>query len=208
MSRLTVLLDMDGVVADFVTALAELLRQPEKGTFGANPPTGRYDCCPHFGITHAEMWSAIDINSYGFWRDLPVHDWAQELYRRVLSLPYVDRVIWCSQPGNDPGCVAGKMQWLNDRSSLFFNGSPCRNFIFTPQKDLLAKPGVVLIDDCPEHCDSFQEAGGKAILFPMPWNAHRTSRVFHDRRQVEHVLYAMELVRHDFDIKSTEEVLA
>jgi hypothetical protein len=30
----------------------------------------------------------------------------------------------------------------------------------------------VLIDDNTKNCQTFQEFGGHALLFPAPWNAH------------------------------------
>jgi hypothetical protein len=51
-------------------------------------------------------------------------------------------------------------------------GRSFRDFLIGPSKHLLAKPDVALIDDRHGNVRSFREHGGRAVLFPQPWNAN------------------------------------
>jgi hypothetical protein len=61
----------------------------------------------------------------------------------------------------------GKVHWLQQ----FFDPR-FRRYMLGSHKHLMAKPGVVLIDDSDAKCEKFIEAGGGAILFPQPWNSN------------------------------------
>ena len=72
-------------------------------------------------------------------------------------------------PSWSPHSVTGKTQWFQDQFGEDFN-----DFVFTRQKELLARvPDSVLIDDSLENVNSFNEAGGTAILFPQVWNGNK-----------------------------------
>jgi hypothetical protein len=80
-----------------------------------------------------------------------------------------------TSPSKDPAAAAGKTRWLQ---SVF--GRDFRSYLIGPDKQSCARPGAVLIDDRDENCDSFRQAGGRAIVFPQRWNsghAHRTEWV-------------------------------
>ena len=52
-------------------------------------------------------------------------------------------------------------------------GPSFRDLALISDKDLLAKPTRVLVDDSPENVASFLAAGGEACMFPQPWNGAR-----------------------------------
>jgi hypothetical protein len=62
------------------------------------------------------------------------------------------------------------LKWLQERF-----GQDFKNYILIPHKHVLARKGVVLIDDTPKKVTEFRAAGRngdvpKAIIFPRKWN--------------------------------------
>lgn len=155
---LTILLDMDGVLADFVGGICRL-----RGEEVRWPDHNRLPEFFGYGSS-TEMWSYIDTEGDTFWRQLEILPWARQL---VDVCQQHGRVMICTSPSANPACAAGKMQWLQN----FFSDRFFREFVITPRKWVCAGPRTVLIDDHPRHCQEFQQAGGHAFLWPMPWNA-------------------------------------
>lgn len=57
-------------------------------------------------------------------------------------------------------------------------------------KSCLAHPDSILIDDCDENVDKFNDAGGKAILVPQDWNS--SYKLFDNNNVAEKVEYIMD----------------
>ena len=72
-----------------------------------------------------------------------------------------------TSPSRAPASSMGKVHWLQQ----FFDPR-FRQYMLGSHKYLMAKPGVVLIDDSDVKCTKFIEAGGDAIVFPQPWNGN------------------------------------
>lgn len=159
-------MDMDGVLTDFVGGLCKLFDRE-------SVDIKSYDgVCEAFGVTERELWWVVSNAGQAFWRDLKPYPWAMDLMNVATS---VAPVFICSTPTLDPACAAGKMQWLDHHLSIPFGSSLhprtfYRDYIFTPHKHLLANPNALLIDDSPGKCHKFLDAGGRAILFPQPYN--------------------------------------
>jgi len=83
----------------------------------------------------------------------------------TLNQPNGYVLIFISSPNFDPYCLSGKLSWLQRRFGKQFG-----NYAFVRQKHLLANQNAILVDDSKVHVDEFIKAGGKAVLFPMPWN--------------------------------------
>lgn len=167
-----ILVDMDGVLADFVGGVRDL--------FGFNEPwpIGAYDVPTAFGITPQEMWEAID-NEFDFWLNLEPLPWLDELLRMLEGCDW-----WIStSPSLDPLCAAQKIEWV-----YRFIGPNFRRYMIGPDKFLMANDETVLIDDSDSNYDKFTDAGGFAVLFPQPWNMnhHLTDRrILHTRETLE-----------------------
>jgi hypothetical protein len=150
-------LDMDGVLADFVTPSLKVagipLTHDQVTTWNYFEPY----------MTSNEFWWKIGA-SQDFWLDIKPYPWASELFKLCKSIA---PVRFCSSPSIDPICVANKVQWLRFHG---FMDSDKNDYHFTPHKHELAKPGRVLIDDSTPNCLAFQKATGQAIEFPQPWN--------------------------------------
>lgn len=154
-------LDMDGPLCQFTEAALAL---HGKEHVLENWPRGEYDICKVTGISGNWFWGLIELFSPGFWQTLKPCSWAQTL---VDICRQVAPITIATSPTLDPFSACGKLKWLQN-----FFGPDFRDYVITPKKHLLARPGVLLIDDCDANCEAFEynTAGGDALLFPRPWN--------------------------------------
>lgn len=154
-----ILLDMDGVIADFVT---QALRWHDR--LDLTPEDIKEFYMEKFlGLNAEEFWSRL--RGEEFWVTMPAYHWTSMLYS--LCSKYAPVTISTS-PTRDPYCPSGKIKWLQKHVAPGF-----RNYMIGHQKHLMAHPDVVLIDDSDKNVNVFRECGGKAILFPQPWNMNR-----------------------------------
>ncbi len=159
-----ILLDMDGVLADFFTvALRELNRKyPDRAIsideYRKNPT---FDIAEKFKISNTEFWTAL--NYIGFWSNLPLFNHAKNLFGALKEIAPV--TIASSPCSSNFNCVPEKLIWLKRHFGL--TSSEC---LFGSRKYLMARPDTLLVDDYNKNTTEFQENGGKAILIPSNWN--------------------------------------
>jgi 5'(3')-deoxyribonucleotidase len=153
-----ILLDMDGVVADFLN--------PAAAAVGLNlelVPKGTWDVFKEAGMDIADVWAKID--NYGFWRGLqPIHN--AKSFFAVLTEHSVG-VTFLTSCSRSSDCAKAKVEWLHAHFGPSVRALLCTGYA---SKALCAKPGNVLVDDCDRNIDSFRAAGGEAVLVPRPWN--------------------------------------
>ncbi len=152
------LLDMDGVLADFVTpslAAAEI-------------PLSHDDCQSwnYFApfMSETEFWRKIDCVD-GFWENIQPYPWANELVQMCESLAPVH---FCSAPAKHHSCASAKIKWLRNHGLMGLHDD---NYLLTRHKWMAAGPNRVLIDDGEHNVEDFVKYGGNAITFPQPWNS-------------------------------------
>ena len=148
-------LDLDGPMVNW-----------DKGVFSL---WGRYpeikpgqSCADALGVKKGEIWARITKRGAKWWAELEPHPWAKEFYEELCR---IDEVVILTSPSHIPTGASGKTQWMKK----FFGGN-FRQYIMTSRKDLLAKPGDILIDDMDKNIEAFTQAGGIGVLFPRPWN--------------------------------------
>ena len=157
-------LDMDGVLADFVTASLGAACIPL-----THKTVTEWDYFQQY-MSEKEFWSRID-KCEGFWFNLKQYEWAGQLANFCRNIA---PVIYCSSPSLNPDCASAKIQWLRENGLMGWNEN---NYILTKYKDHLASPTRVLIDDSPHNLQAFAAAGGIAIQFPQPWNTNIQSQL-------------------------------
>ena len=161
MSIQHILLDMDGVLSDFVTAALQLHGRIETLQ---NWPAGEWSMPKVLGLSRESFWSRIDEQGSEFWRQLAPYAWLDELTALVgAQAPFTI----LTSPSRDPHCPTGKIQWLREHISPRFNA-----YLIGAQKHLCAQANHVLIDDSDHNVTTFREQGGQAILFPQIWNSN------------------------------------
>jgi hypothetical protein len=157
--RIQVFIDLDGVLADFLThACARFGRTLNE------LPTGVYDLSRLFGMPWAEIDARIG-RDYDFWRHVPMYPWTKNvitLLREAQTDGVIGDLFVLSSPWQQsPECHKAKLEWCD--ANL---GIPTSDAILTPHKSLLAGPNRLLIDDLPSHCEEWCKRGGYAITFP------------------------------------------
>jgi len=156
----TILLDMDGVLANFHLAAMRLFNDEEGYN---NWPNNQWDIAEVLGVSESEFWNKVNDAGYRFWATLPDYEWSMWLWKQLQS--FKCEVLICSSPSHDPGCMKGKMMWLQQNFGGSFN-----DYIFTGHKHLLSREGTILIDDRQSTVDRFNKDDGltfgTGLLFP------------------------------------------
>ena len=152
--KLEILLDCDGVLADFHKAAAERHgKSPEINTW--------WFWQEEWHITTKEFWDKC--RGRDFWENMDLLPWATELYH---SLYILGNVTICTAPSNDDECAAGKHAWLRKHFGL----RPGESMVTARKYLTSGRINHILIDDSPDGVEKFQSLGGRAILFPRSWN--------------------------------------
>lgn len=157
-----ILLDVDGVLADFVAGACHAHgRDPAE--IIADWPVGTYDVVEVLGVTQLQFWEKLDARGAAFWDELEPYPWATDLYEGLSKHAPVTLLTSCSR---DPASAAGKVSWIQ---RLF--GRDFRNYLIGPEKVACAHPDAILIDDYERNTTAFEKAGGTSIVFPRLWNS-------------------------------------
>ncbi len=154
-------LDMDGVIADFVTGVC--------AAHGRENPYLRPESADIFamerlwGITAEAFWRPT--NNEAFWRNLPKTPEANDLVRLVETAFGLKNVAILTAPSKVGACITGKRKWIEKNFPRF-----TKQIIFCSHKAILAGEDAYLIDDRDRNLQEFAAAGGHAICVPRPWN--------------------------------------
>jgi len=107
---MVILLDMDGVLCDFVGGVDQLFDFK-----GAHTPD-EYDIWDAYGVNEAKMWERINGEGNSFWKNLERFSWFDYLVD-FCNLVSGSQTYLCTVPSIDPLCepasVAGKIEWIN-----------------------------------------------------------------------------------------------
>jgi 5'(3')-deoxyribonucleotidase len=159
------LLDLDGVLVDFVRGACSLHSK-------ANPYNEGY---AHFyfneawGMPAADFWREMGKD---FWANLPWMPDGQAIFNIIDERYGAKNTCILTSPCDTEGCFDGKMAWIKKHLPSAYR----RKFLVGPVKDFCAQADHVLIDDRDENHDSFIAAGGQAIIVPRPWNHMRGTK--------------------------------
>jgi len=165
-----IMLDMDGVVTDWIGGVCNLLGVPLDKLSLLWPP-GKYDIelalSAYFEreFTEDELWDRINHAEKfeGFWRHLEMLPWAQQLLDLVEDMG--SEWYYCTSPSRHASSFSGKRLWMQRH-----HGDKFRDYFLTKHKHLLANPVTVLIDDSKSKIKKFKKHGGHTILFPRFYN--------------------------------------
>ncbi|MEZ0261659.1 MAG: hypothetical protein ACAH80_11665 [Alphaproteobacteria bacterium] len=128
--------DLDGVLTNFDQHAKDKNKYDDKG---------------------ALKWDALD---YEWWSTMPAYDGAKKFYDGLRER---GRTRMLTAPILNAGCFRGKAEWVKE-----FRRSPfglldlviCR----ADDKELLARPNHILVDDRQKNIDGWVKAGGIGIL--------------------------------------------
>lgn len=152
-----IILDMDGVLANFNSAANRVHNLPDI-------QATEWNWYHKHGMTDEEFWKKIHLFGDEFYRDwVHPYPWCGEVMRLVRE---ADDFVIMTAPSDHPAGYSGKKVWIERHLA---DVSP-KQIIVGSQKQLLAKGCRLLIDDNVDNIRSFRNAGGNGFLFPQPWN--------------------------------------
>ncbi len=164
-----VVLDKDGVMANFLGGFAAYLRA--KGHHHDYPTPTEYNFAHQWDLTPEQFqYQMLEFAADRGYRDLdPIGD-LTVLYGLVGH-----RVTVATKRFSRPqhrGIVAGdSLNWLWDHNVSF------DNFALVQDKDVV--DGDIFVDDAPSNILALRAAGKRAIIFDQPWNRSlKGERVF------------------------------
>lgn len=153
-------LDLDGVMAAQVAASLKRLNLPADFVW----PAGVWDYTAATGVPAKEVWARM--NDHAFWADeIQPLPHARELFETAVALVGLRNVRIATKPTLSPFSASGKVAWVQQHFPEL-----SRQFSIIIDKDELARPGHVLVDDSPANVDAWRAAGGDAVLWPNRQN--------------------------------------
>ena len=157
----TILLDLDGVLCQFVKGVCDLYSLDYDQIMRDWKP-GVWDIFSQIDVDKNKFWRRINAN---FWKNLIPY---KEAYKLIdLCKQLTDNVYICSSPGTCIPAYEGKILWLE-------RYLPGIEFVLTQHKELLARSKTILIDDNSKTNGKFLQNGGMIVEYPRIWNAsHR-----------------------------------
>lgn len=183
-----IFLDMDGTLVNFVKGAARLFDQDYETLLGRWTP-GIYDMESVLGLTKGQFFAALDKAGEDFWANLLPYPYARDFYDHCVDIAptYI-----LSSPTYDASSLSGKIRWLHN---MF--GREFRNYILTSKKEMCARDCHILIDDHIINVERFREHGGKAILWPTPFNSrHEEAHVALDVVMAELEETCRQIINH------------
>lgn len=155
-------LDLDGVIVDFIAGIIKFWNLK----------------CTHNDIkTWESLYDFFDGTEEEFWAPLPEIFWENLGFtpeaEAILDLiaPFKPTIL-TAPPWTG---ASGKQRWIRKHLPEYFDHG---RYLIGPDKDIVAGPGRVLIDDGEHNIDAWVEAGGLGILVPRPWNRNREQNTF------------------------------
>ena len=156
-----VMLDMDGVIVDFVKGICKLHNRPNPYTDEKN--LGLFDMDKIWGIPAADFWKGTE---YDFWLNLEFTQDASLLLDVLDKFIGLDNVCILTSPNLSKGCVDGKRDWVSKNLPQFK-----KRILVGSAKEFTTSKNRLLIDDRDSNVEKYIECDGKAYLFPQPWNS-------------------------------------
>jgi hypothetical protein len=152
-----IFLDLDGVIIDICKGVCDWFDLPY-----APELVTHWDSFPELtNIDPEYFWHKLRVSK--FWKDLTFYPNAISF---MAKLSLYGQVVLLTSPAN--GCAGYRQNWIEKNLSSFFQQG---HYILTPAKWACAHKDTILIDDSSDNCKEFVAAGGRALLYPQPWNS-------------------------------------
>ena len=179
-----ILIDLDGVLADFHGSSLKLLGS----SLTVHDLNGETWLPDKLGITEDEFWRRIDVDAERFWTGMPLLDDAHAIIEAATAAVGIDNIGICSSPSRNPLCVAYKVQWVREHFPQLY-----RRVVITASKHFCANPKTLLIDDWEKN-QHFEDHDGHFFLIPRPWNTRHAEAgqaidVLHERLRGKGFMY-------------------
>lgn len=168
MKKRTMLIDQDGVLANYPKSLLEIWRMQHPQKFWLPLSDARqHDTAMEYPEEYRGMLESITLRK-GFFRGLSPIEGAKEALETLLDMGHDVRI--CTSPKrNYQNCVAEKFEWVEDHLGVAWT----ERIILTRDKTLVH--GDMLIDDKP-NVTGVCTPTWKHILYDQPYNRHLTQQ--------------------------------
>lgn len=153
--------DMDGVIADFVSAAIEYHGLPDPYTRPEN--LGTFEIEQLWGITERAFWGPL--GGKDFWHDLKKTPEADEIIDLLTARVGVENICIATAPSESVWSIPGKKAWIKRNYPQF-----SRSILFGGSKHFLAGDKKVLVDDRDKNLIAFNREGGTSVVVPRAWN--------------------------------------
>lgn len=153
-----VFIDTHGVLLDFATPA---LRVHGVEDWQKNPPEGPLE--DYLGITREHFWNEVDAEGEPFWSNLPILPMGSLLIKALCKAGPLVSVVSSVRDRHEARTGTRRAVWRHFGKKL----------VHVLDKQELASSQVLLIDDQDFQVNAFRIAGGRAILYPQPWNSAR-----------------------------------
>lgn len=157
-----VLIDMDGVLVDFVSGICKAHGQTNPYDDPKN--LGRFEIDEIWGMEPEAFWSKANRQ---FWENLEPMPEATTLIQFLEATVGAENLCILSTPSKSHESIPGKIKWLEKHFPKL-----SRRYMFGVGKHFCSNKKHLLIDDKDSNIKAFTSApeGGKGILYPRPWN--------------------------------------
>jgi 5'(3')-deoxyribonucleotidase len=183
MNTTTIILDLDGVIVDFVRPVMSLHSVTYKGEQDYPVACG-WDVVEACNVLRKKQWKnyLTDLSDREFWQrcgtetfwaGLQPYDGAADFISDLCDLVAPENIVISTNVVDYAGAPAGKVKWINQWMPKWKH-----RYLIGAPKWALSHPCSLLIDDNEDNVNNFLSPpdgrhGGKAVLVPRPWNFHR-----------------------------------
>lgn len=164
---LRVLVDMDGVIADFESHLEKVIREnhPDIPCIALQDRTTFYAADQYYQIGGDELKKKVSdiINSPGFYRNIPPMENAIDAVKELSGMDGVEIFFCTSHNSGSNYSASEKLDWIAE----YFGQDWTKRVILSQDKTLII--GDLLIDDKPNVGGTVRQPSWRQILFNY-WN--------------------------------------
>jgi hypothetical protein len=165
-----IFLDLDDVLNKFTMYALQYVGCPVSLDYANYDPEWGYDIVGAANALYPEQ-NFLPFTYKSFWNcfdeDAPASDEFSMLLDLSIRFVGSHNVCVLTRPVPFPGCLEGKRQWIRRHLPKTME----HNYLMGEPKYHCASSGALLIDDVQENVNKFRALGGRAILFPRPWNS-------------------------------------
>lgn len=176
-----IMLDMDGVIVDFLGGAARAHNRPLPYS---NPKWyGEWNTEKGWGITSEQFWKPINEDP-NFWEHLEKTPEADQIVFACTNVVGMHNIAILTSPDRSSNCFTGKVKWMKKNYPQLEG-----RMIFSRAKEFMSSPQRILVDDKDSNIENFRKEGGHGVLVPRVWNS--------DYKNSDKVLMSIEVDLHN-----------
>jgi 5'(3')-deoxyribonucleotidase len=163
--KVTVFLDMDGVLVDWLNGIRQYLKKPPEfyDCFRQDPSSLSFKAVDDLYGGREILKKEVEARPVQFWFDLEIFPWTDYL---VKELSNEFKLAFLTKPGKYPNAAAAKLLWQ-------LKHYPDVPLVMASDKYLVASETKVLIDDDDWQLTRFDLAGGLAVKWPSQFELEK-----------------------------------